>query len=56
MTEPKYKCPSCSCECTVDEMHADYAIMNEDGDEAWCNYVCPQCGMWYDLEDYEKLP
>jgi hypothetical protein len=55
MTNPQYKCPNCGGHCTVDQMGADYCIVSEEGDEAWCNYICPHCETWQDLADYEKL-
>jgi hypothetical protein len=54
--QPKYRCPGCGGECTIDQMGADYFICSEEGDEAWCNYICPHCETWQDLDDYEKLP
>jgi hypothetical protein len=41
------------------EMDAEVVASNEDransGDEAWSNTICPGCGRWLDLEDYERL-
>jgi hypothetical protein len=37
-------------------MEADYFIVSENGDEAWYNTICPECDMWYELDDYERLP
>ncbi len=36
-------------------MLADAAVVNEDGDEAWSNWICPKCMSWWRLDDYELL-
>lgn len=48
-----YKCEDCSWEGTEDEMGADCVSGGDECDEAWSNWICPGCGMWWNLEDYE---
>ena len=43
----KYKCPECDWIGTEGEMGADCT------ETAWSNWICPKCGYWNDLEDYE---
>ena len=38
---------------TEDEMGADACQMGDD--EAWSNWICPKCGAWERLSDYERL-
>ena len=49
----KYKCECgwIGYEC---EMEADF-IQVDEGDEAWSNWICPSCGEWQELEDYEVV-
>lgn len=57
----KYKCPTeyCNWVGVESDMIADwYYIDDEDGniqDEVWSNWICPSCGMWHQLEDYEEI-
>ena len=54
--EPRYKCPECGWHGTEREMEADYAIIDEDGEEVWSNWICPECKMWHNgTEDYVKV-
>jgi len=55
MNEIIYKCPDCAWEGMEDEMKADYSFNEEGGDEAWSSWICPKCGTWYQLEDYQKI-
>ena len=50
----KYRC-ECGWVGVESEMEADYTIVNGDGDEAWSNWICPSCGLWQELEDYELI-
>jgi hypothetical protein len=36
-------------------MGADWIVVDEDGGEAWSNWICPSCFTWHQLEDYTKL-
>ncbi len=49
----KYRCPECKWEGTENDMGADY--ITGDGDEMWSNWICKGCGMWWSLEDYNKI-
>jgi hypothetical protein len=53
----KYKCPDCGWTGLENNMAADcyYCGSGEDGENAWCNWICPCCHTWFDLEDYEKV-
>jgi phage terminase large subunit GpA-like protein len=35
-------------------MEADY-VPADCGDEMWSNWICPDCGQWQELEDYERV-
>lgn len=47
-----YRCPDTECAWTghEDDMGADFT----DG-EAWSNWICPKCGQWYWLANYEHI-
>jgi predicted RNA-binding Zn-ribbon protein involved in translation (DUF1610 family) len=47
-----YKCPTCGWIGTEFDMEADWESVNDCGDETWSNWICPQCGAWWELEDY----
>lgn len=50
---PRFGC-DCGWKGREDEMDADALI---GGDcEIWSNWICPGCGEWKQLEDYERLP
>ena len=49
-----YDDEQCGWVGTEDEMGADAAQMGDD--EAWSNWICPKCGEWARLSDYERLP
>jgi hypothetical protein len=49
-----YRCPECGWVGTEDDMLADAMVISDDGDEAWSNWICPQCKEWWRLEDYQK--
>lgn len=55
MNEKLYKCPECGWVGTEEAMEADSVVINEDGDEAWSNWICPSCMTWFNLEDYEEV-
>jgi len=46
----QYKCPECGWVGTESEMEADCMGIE---DEAWSNWICPQCKTWWRLDDYE---
>ncbi len=52
MEDQKYKC-ECGWVGTEKEMDADYTTGGDD--EMWSNWICPECGMWWDLDDYEEV-
>lgn len=43
-----YRCPDedCSWEGPETEMGSDFS------EECWSNWICPGCGEWHSLEDY----
>jgi predicted RNA-binding Zn-ribbon protein involved in translation (DUF1610 family) len=43
-----YKCPECGWQGTEDEMPGDFL----DSD-FYATHVCPSCGRWWVLDDYE---
>lgn len=47
-----YKCPDCDWVGKVSEMLAD---CTGGDDEMWSNWICPKCGGWFRLDDYEKV-
>ena len=47
----KYQCKECMWVGVEADMEADY-IGGDEG-ESWSNWICPQCGTWWQLEDYE---
>lgn len=52
-----YKC-KCGWIGPESEMVGDYYLENcgQDGEyEAWSNWICPRCGIWWELEDYEEV-
>lgn len=62
MEEQKYKCPDCGWVGTEDEMRTSYELIYDDDEddeivveEEWSNWICPHCGMWYTLKDYEEV-
>jgi hypothetical protein len=34
-------------------MRADAVQLGDD--EFWSNWICPNCGQWWQLEDYEVI-
>jgi hypothetical protein len=54
MNEERYKCPKCGCIGTEEDMEFD-CIIGEDGEECCCDWICPECGMWQFLDDYEII-
>jgi predicted RNA-binding Zn-ribbon protein involved in translation (DUF1610 family) len=51
MSETLYRCPDCGWTGHKHQMHAD-ALPTDDG-EWWSNWICPSCGEWWQLSDYE---
>ena len=49
----KYKCPDCEWVGSEEEMGADATIGGRE--EMWSNWICPKCGRWHELEDYDKI-
>lgn len=52
--EKRYRCKNCGFICTYEEMDSDTLPIG-DGDEAWSSSICPQCGRWEELENWESL-
>lgn len=52
MDKIRYKCPDCDWIGTEDEMGADFTSGIE---EMWSSWICPNCGVWWRLDDYELV-
>lgn len=50
----RYRC-TCGWEGTQEAMGADAICGGDDGEEVWSNHICPECGHWGGLADYERL-
>ena len=48
--DKRFQCPDCGWVGTEDQMLAD--ATGSGPDEAWSNWICPQCSTWWRLEDY----
>ena len=53
MSDKKYKCPECGWIGTEDEMQSDFLGGDDEMEEIWSDWICPNCGMWNMLESYE---
>lgn len=45
-----YRCKHCGWTGTTDDMGGDYS---DEMDEFWSNTICPQCGLGWDVENFE---
>lgn len=50
-SQKQYECTHCGWKGTVSEMDAD-CVINTD---VWSNHICPECGEWQELGDYEEI-
>lgn len=48
----RYQCPECGWIGTEEEMKSDYT---SGENEMWSNWICPECGVWWELCDYERV-
>ena len=59
----KYRCVEehweteepCGWVGTEAEMKSDYIPADHHEDEIWSNWICPSCGNWAMLEDYDEM-
>ena len=51
----KYKCLECGWIGHEHEMGSDSRQGHDNADEAWSNWICPNCDEWQELEDYIEL-
>lgn len=48
-----YECPKCGRR--GQEMEMEIRRSEIAGDELWSNWACPQCGTWWNLDDYIQV-
>jgi hypothetical protein len=55
--DKQYKCPENGCDWvgTEDEMEADFQECEDRTEEVWSNWICPSCGYWHQLNNYEEV-